>query len=51
MSLAAAKPFMRVGGQIQRKPAKLNREKQPTNFASFDRDTLIGSAELVHSVH
>ena len=41
-----------VGKQVQKKPAKLIIfEKQATNLASSDYDTLVGLTELVDPVH
>ena len=49
---AASNPLMRAGGQIQRKPAKLdNLRKATSNLASSDRDTFIGSSLPDHPTH
>ena len=53
MSHAAAKPFNTCWRPDSEEASKTksSAKKQSTNLASFDHDTLIGLAELVHPVY
>ena len=53
MSQAVAKPFnacWRPDSEKASKTISSAKNNQPTNLASSDRDTLIGSADLIHPV-